>query len=71
MTACYVGDGSLPSCSVGVGAAAVAVRVRRGDSSLVQLHKKKDFTGNSARVLVHSRRSGQTAGGHTITSVNL
>lgn len=45
MTACYVGDGSLPSCSVGVGAAAVAVRVRRGDSSLVQLHKKKRLHG--------------------------
>lgn len=55
---------------MGVGAAAVAVRLRRGDSSLVELHKIKDFMGNSARVLAHSRGSGQAAGGDTKTSLN-
>lgn len=51
---------------MGVGAAAVAVRVGSGDSSLVQLHKIKDFQSfmaNSDRVSVHSGGSGQTAGG--------
>lgn len=57
---------------MGVRAAAVAVHVRvcggggGGECSLVQLHKIKDFhslAANSASVWVHSRGSGQAAGG--------